>query len=860
LPAPSRASPAETSLKTIIRAFAAVVSRAPGFVLAVIIALSAVFGLLATTVENAEGQDGFSPESDEILASERIGELFGESATQSVMQVVVRSPSGDVLTTEGLEATNDLAAAIEASDAGQYVSDDPQQPGIVAYMAPVQGALAEQQLDPADLDDAAVKSIYADALASGGEELGFVTQLVPDDAGDDPDVGLVLVFIDTTSDVDAQVERETAIADAITAVETSGDIELRPFSFSLLFGDADDFLGEVAQLFTAAFAIIIAVLMFVYWLKPRGTTSRGASIRRTVADTSTTMLTIILVIAWMNGIGALLQRIGFLGPLTEVAQIVPILLIGLGVDYGIHLTSRYRDEIGDGATVDAGMRTAIGTVGIALALATITTAIGFLTNIVNPIPALRDFGILAAIGIVVSFLLMLTFVPALRVLLDRRAEAGDRIPRDGMGATRERLLPELVGRTSVLAEKAPIPTLTVMLVLGVFGYLGLSNISTEFSFTDFLPEDSPVVATLDLIEEEFGGGFGETTQVLIEGGDLATPEAFNAIVDATENMGDTPDVLSVPTPTGDVASVASPATVVQELFLPGPDGGPADPGFAEVAIGNGYDPETGRMAGDADVAAVFDAAREVAPDQLESVLASPDGTPTAALMEISSQAGENRALELQEAVEDDLAPVVATGATVVATSQNIITGNIVESLSASQVTSLAITLIAATLVLMLSFWIENRRPFLGVLTMIPVALVVLWTFGLMYLSGIPFGPVTATLTGLAVGIGVPYTIHMARRFEEDRANFDDINDAIRASTRNTGGALAGSAFTTAAGFGILITSSITPFQQMGQVTAYAIVLSLAGAVLVLPSLLVLWERWHRRRGDPVVEKETVSVA
>jgi len=130
----------------------------------------------------------------------------------------------------------------------------------------------------------------------------------------------------------------------------------------------------------------------------------------------------------------------------------------------------------------------------------------------------------------------------------------------------------------------------------------------------------------------------------------------------------------------------------------------------------------------------------------------------------------------------------------------------------------------------------------------------------MYLSGIPFGPVTATLTGLAVGIGVPYTIHMARRFEEDRANYDDINDAIRASTRNTGGALAGSAFTTAAGFGILVTSSITPFQQMGQVTSYAIVLSLAGAVLVLPSLLVLWERWHRRRGDAPVERETVSVA
>jgi predicted RND superfamily exporter protein len=46
---------------------------------------------------------------------------------------------------------------------------------------------------------------------------------------------------------------------------------------------------------------------------------------------------------------------------------------------------------------------------------------------------------------------------------------------------------------------------------------------------------------------------------------------------------------------------------------------------------------------------------------------------------------------------------------------------------------------------------------------------------------------------------------------------------------------------------------------MGQVTAYAIALSLAGSVLVLPSLLVLWERWHRRHGDLAETPETVSV-
>ena len=70
---------------------------------------------------------------------------------------------------------------------------------------------------------------------------------------------------------------------------------------------------------------------------------------------------------------------------------------------------------------------------------------------------------------------------------------------------------------------------------------------------------------------------------------------------------------------------------------------------------------------------------------------------------------------------------------------------------------------------------------------------------------------------------------------------------------HTGGALAGSAFTTVAGFGILVTSSLKPFQQFGQVVAYAIGFAMLGAVLVLPSLLVLWDRWHRRRGDAVLE-------
>lgn len=834
-------------MRAIINFFGGAVRRRPVVVIAVTLLLSVVFGYLTIFVAQSStgGQEGFSPENAEISASERIGELFGEDSTQSVMQVVVTSESGDVITADGLAAANQVIAALQGSEFASSISGTAQQPGIVTFMAPVQQGAAQSGIDTSGFDDAAVKQFYERSLSEAGDQLGFVSQLVNDERS----TGLILVFIDTTDNAEAQIEREVGIADVIEAVDTGNDIELRPFGFNLLFGEDSGFEEEIGRLFGTAFLIIIAILLFVYWLRPRGeNANRGRSLRRTFADMGMTMLTIVLAILWMNGIGALLQQAGLVGDFNEISQIVPILLIGLGVDYAIHLTSRYREEVGEGDTVDDGIRSAIRTVGIALALATVTTMIGFLTNVFNPIPALKDFGILAAIGIGASFILMLTFVPAVREVLDRRAEARGELPRAAMGATSERLLPQIMEKTSVLAEKVPIPTLIVMLVLGVLGYLGLSNISTEFSFTDFLPSDSPTVETFEILNDEFGGGFGETTQVLIEG-DVSDPDVFNAIAASTANMADTPDVLTFPTPVGDQPAVNSPVSVVQQLLIPGPDGAPADPEFAQIAVANGLNPQDGTVAADADVMAIYEAAAERSPDQMGALLHTDGGMADAALMEVSTQAGENRALELRDALLSDLEPLLGTGVDVTPTSQNIIGGVIVDSLSSSQVTSLIITLVAATLVLVVNFWFENRRPFLGVLTMAPVALVVLWTFGLTYLSGIPFGPVTATLTGLAVGIGVPYTIHMARRFEEDRVRFESVGEAIRSTTRHTGGALAGSAFTTAAGFGILVTSTLTPFQQMGQVTAYAITLSLFGAVLVLPSMLVLWESWHRRRGD-----------
>ena len=65
--------------------------------------------------------------------------------------------------------------------------------------------------------------------------------------------------------------------------------------------------------------------------------------------------------------------------------------------------------------------------------------------------------------------------------------------------------------------------------------------------------------------------------------------------------------------------------------------------------------------------------------------------------------------------------------------------------------------------------------------------------------------------------------------------------------KTTGGSLFGSAFTTMAGFGILTTSTLKPFQQMGQVVLVSIGFALVASILILPTLLVLWANYHNKK-------------
>jgi len=846
-------------VKTLVKLVAGIVRRAPVATIIVALALTALFGAFAPQLQQTSGIEVFVPDNDELRALLSVDERFGSS--EATVQVLVESDQGDVITAEGLQTVLAVEQAIRGMKPGIRLSDRPDGP-IVGFLSPTLQAVEALGYPISALNDDNVKTAFTASLARVPAERqqlfkGLLSSTSTDLNAVTSGTGLMVVFLDTSGmDLNALQALQTGIADVVSGAGV-GTTTATAFSSELLL-TVDPLSDELLRLFIIAAGTIAAILATVYWIRPKDRRNSAAAVRRTFADLGLTLIAIGMSIIWVVGIGVLLgpRYLGVIGDFSPLLQVLPVLLVGLGVDFAIHLTARYREELGAGWEVKTSAERATGAVGIALILATATTAVGFLTNVVNPIPPLRDFGIVAAIGITGAFLITLTFLPAARVLLDRRAERAGRLPRREFERPEKRLMPKIMSKTALMAEHLAIPTLVLALALTGLGAFGMSQLTTEFSSTDFVPADDPLRTSYETLAEEFQGGFGETVDILVEG-NIATPETHNALLAASANLVGTDNVVTI----NGFAAAQSPISVIASLVAPDANGQPADPVFAGLAFGSGMNADL-TMSPGADVEAIYKASLRAAPLTMPAVLATDaSGSLRYARFEVSTQAGEAQAARLATDLAEDFAVVAALpDVDATPTNVNIMTASVVEALQDSQNTSLIITMSAAMLLLIATFWYESRRPFLGLITMLPVAMVVLWTYGMMAVLGIPFGPVTAMTAALAIGIGVPYSIHVTHRYLEDRRRFDDPEAAMRSTTGHTGGALAGSAFTTLAGFGVLMTSSLIPFQQFGAVTAMAIGFSLIASVGVLPSMLILWDRWHRKRGEaPAEERIQYSV-
>ena len=768
--------------------------------LVVTVALGAGFTRLAPQAPNTV----FLPEGSAVAtASNEIEVVFGDPTPTVTATMLFR---GESLTPEGL---TQIAAAVGEVEAHSGIAPLLAAP-VVSPVGPLTAALGTT-------DFASVTQAEIEAAVTGNPALARLVGVDEDGTR----VAVAYVRLHKLGDEERLESAELAVRDI--AQGSRGSLEGSSLSPATVSEETSQALGpQMIQLMIIAL-FVIAVLLFVF--------------TRSLVDLVLSLLGLVLTIVWVVGAQGWLgpNGVGLIGAPNTLTTMVPIMLIGLVVDYAIQTVALYREQRNEGQPVRPAVRIGLRSVMIPLTLAAVTTVVSFLTNLTSPIPANGDFGVVAGIGVAFGLLVMLTLLASFRALLDRWRERRGSLglPRPVSGAI-PGVGPAVEALGGQLALR-PAPFLLVIAVITILLGIAARDIETVFDTRDFLPLGGEAIRNIKTLDAVFGGA-ADNVNVLIRA-ELTDDRTIRNLIDFTEAFSD-----DLRRPEGVVGGIQSSLGIlfIDWITGDGSDGDKFDQDLQDMALAaNNF-----RLA-PAEMQALIDRLEELDPEGFALVAVDDPAGDDILLMKFQALSGDQARTERMVADVEGL--WFGNDEEMTPTSGEIVGLEVVGAMTDSQTSSILATVMAALIILVIFFWITEGRPALGFIAVGPIVLVLIWVLGTMTLAGIPYNVITALITALSIGIGVDYTIHIIHRYEEEFAHSRDPEAAARRTLGTTGSALLGSALTTALGFGVLIFSSLTPFQQFGIVTAITIAYALIAAVVVVPPAMILWAAYQNYR-------------
>lgn len=799
---------------TVRNRFGKYIARYSRAIIALALVVTLVLGVGATALGGDLTLAEFEVETDAAEKAEAVEERFGVDRDAVT---IIALHDGVVLTGASLSETIDLQQAIRenATVAPTLVDDTPTADTATAFVETYlrsQGSFHALSLEDKartlgtftdeELADEIPRIHDEESPMVGGHTPASAMLPVDYDGETVADARLVLVFHDVDGNGSLQ-SAQTAIEELTAEHVTSTD--------HFVFGET--LLEDRAAASTAAtFSVIgpLALLLVIGLL---------ALALRDPIDIGIAVTGALLVVVWTAGIA------GWVG--LEPSQLmvaIPLLLLGLSIDYGLHMLRRHRAarDTDDSNAVRL-LATGAGGVLLAIFVTSITTATGFLTGALSPLSAVREFGLAAAIGILVAFLVFGFVVPAVRYEADFRF---------GGRTSRLDVLPPLPGIPSVVLIPTKRTSLTVIIIamlLATGGVVGATGLDTTVERGDFYPTENPGWVTADelVIGEQYEfltdrfELVGGTDRIdIVVSGDLTDPTASAALVSLEAELHEATTIRS-----DTENAFVSPLSIADRYA---PFDSELEAALAENDLETGFD-RTGELAG-----GTFK--RFVTKDD--------EGTYDSVRVTVLTEGGIDAASVSDEfeAIADGIAtehPVemsVSGGPIVTASTQEAVLETLLWSFMA--------TLLVTGIALLALFRRLFGRAVLGLVVLVPVVLALAWVLGAMRVLGLSLNAETAIITGIAIGLGVDYAIHVAVRFYDERTdvNFDE---AVSAAVTDTGTTLVLSAATTGAAVGVFLLSAVPSLRRLGLLLVVVVAAALLAAIVVLPNLLVIGHRWRR---------------
>ncbi len=612
-------------------------------------------------------------------------------------------------------------------------------------------------------------------------------------------------------------------------------------------------LQDMSRAMVLALVLVTALFVFAF-----------GEARRPLAAMVALLLGILCALGWLSLT---------VGHLTILSMAFGSILVGLGIDFGIHLIARYEKEMYAGQEPQAALETTLQRVGRAVLSGAVTTAAAFFALNFSSFRGIKEFGWIAGWGILYCLAAELVFLPVLLLWLDRRKGMDPKkLLSHGGGNPR---LERIVGWPA----RHPRWVLPIAGFLAVAALLPWGKIRFDYNLLHLQPKGTEAVEwELKLIEAEGNASIfaADMTDSLEEAREKTRQYEALPLVSKVESLAN----YLPPDPEERMERIRELKPLFESVELSTEQ--PSDPSPERVkrwiakirfklreeeqktpesetstdtsnlpppdtASGAGVRTErvlrfleSGNQQGAASSLADYqkrlftDFRRkiELITDSLDPLPITLEGLPDLLKKRFIGKSGR---LLLQIYPEENIWQLEPQRRFIeqIASVNPGVTGTAVQNYDATR--SLLDAYVQgglyAVCAIVLILFLDFRHPLFVILTLLPLLLGGLWTLLGMKLLGMAFNPANLVIIPLLVGIGVDNGIHVIRHFLGSGSPEDEVAGS------SMGRAITLSTLTTMAGFGSLIIARHQGIHSVGALLTLAMACCLVASLVVLPSLL-----------------------
>ena len=492
------------------------------------------------------------------------------------------------------------------------------------------------------------------------------------------------------------------------------------------------------------------------------------------------------------------------GAISPMTAILPSLIVALAVSDSIHLFTDFLKRNRSKEEPLLLMQKTVQHLWMPCFLTSLTTAIGFASLSISDIPPIRHFGLAAACGMIIEFCLSMTIIP-IGICFFQRFRSIRQAPR-----YRSTWIYAVISRLAAHIAQARFLICGIAVILTVVSIWGAFQLNVDTNLIEYFRQDSRIYQDARFVDEKLGGV--NTLEVSFQGEKRDTfllPENLEAIEMVAQHLRKMPEV-------GKVTSINDFLKQMNKSF----HNENAD--YYRLPDSRNMTAQYLLLYGGDEVTNFIDSEYKWA--------------------RLSARIAEHSSMKLKLYIED-LNEYISSnlndsGLNIKITGKTYLVNKLVKNIVDSQVKSLSLAFLIIFGVLFLVF----RSFSIGLISIIPNSLPIVFNLGLMGLAGIPLNTATAIIAAVAIGIAVDDTIHFLNQYQHERKKGSSTDKAAIAAIENKGVPMMTTSLILIGGFGLLVLSSFVPTAQFGFLCSVIMLFAVTSDLVILPALLMMLKR------------------